>query len=374
MAGTVKLEKSGGKTLPLYEQIRHRIRQRIDSKALMVGQRLPAISSLVKEYQVDYRTIRSALLLLEQDGVIACEQRKGAVVIQGGSTARKLSLAVVWASPVDYSMMKFREGMQEYAEANGIVFRNYSSPQGHEGALEVLEKIEDYSVDGVILLPFFTNEYIAAIKKLSEKQFPMVLLRGVPDLPANVVCADDGSAIYEATHYLIEKYHRPAYLVIPNLGLEDLQARYDGYVRAMSDAGYDNNIEQYVSWIEVNDRDPKYWPVDKKWMPGFFAAQRLLDRNIPFPASVVCSSDYTARGVYEAAAKRKLVIGRDVMVASQSDLPMAGLMDPGLTTVKTGFKEIGFEAAKLLHDIITGKVTQPVHIHVPGKLIVRESA
>ncbi len=38
------------------------------------------------------------------------------------------------------------------------------------------------------------------------------------------------------------------------------------------------------------------------------------------PLSVVCTNDTAARGLYEAAAERGLVVGRDVAVVSFDDL------------------------------------------------------
>lgn len=53
------LEKKG-KSLPLCEQIRNQLRQKIDSEVLDPGRSLPPISVLMKEYQVNYRAVRLA--------------------------------------------------------------------------------------------------------------------------------------------------------------------------------------------------------------------------------------------------------------------------------------------------------------------------
>jgi LacI family transcriptional regulator len=81
-----------------------------------------------------------------------------------------------------------------------------------------------------------------------------------------------------------------------------------------------------------------------------------------------------ARGVYQAAERRGLVIGRDIMVAGFDDIPMAKFLKPALTTLRQPRIKIGYEAAKLLHQIISKKISKPVHIHLPVELITRESA
>ena len=64
------LDKGSGKSKPLYLQIRQKLADSILADELRPGQRLPNVSKLVREWNVHPRTIKSALDLLEQDGLI----------------------------------------------------------------------------------------------------------------------------------------------------------------------------------------------------------------------------------------------------------------------------------------------------------------
>jgi DNA-binding LacI/PurR family transcriptional regulator len=61
------------------------------------------------------------------------------------------------------------------------------------------------------------------------------------------------------------------------------------------------------------------------------------------------------------------------MVVGMDDLPLAAMLKPGLTTMKAAIDEIGFEAAKLLHQIIEKNIQPPIHIRLPLELTIRGS-
>jgi LacI family transcriptional regulator len=113
--------------------------------------------------------------------------------------------------------------------------------------------------------------------------------------------------------------------------------------------------------------------MDKKVHASDLVAERLL-AQAQLPVSVMCFNDYTAWGVYHAAEKRGLVIGRDVTVIGFDDIPLAKLLKPSMTTIRQPRNQVGYEAAKLLHQMILGKISKPVHLHLPVEFILRDSA
>jgi DNA-binding LacI/PurR family transcriptional regulator len=280
----------------------------------------------------------------------------------------------MWASPQhDYAQIKRHEGTRKYAEEHGLKFTNFITPR-HEDILEALNKIEDYSLDGVILYPYADVRYKVVLQKLIDKKFPVVLSRSCHSLPLSTVMSNDGVGEYQATHYLIDKYHRPAYYLTASAeSPQDAPERYEGYKDAMRDAGFGNLIEKYTCIGEVLENDPIYYGKEKHYRPGFAAVGRAVDR-IECPASVLSENDSNVPDIYDNAARKGLVIGKDLMVVGFDDLPLAKLLKPSLTTVHAHIEELGYEAGKLLHRLIKQEVQPPVHIHLPLKLIIRESA
>ncbi len=345
---------------------------------------LPTEVELAKAYAVSRMTIRKTLAMLEDNGEIQRLPQGGAVVKatqDGGAhttrrqaTNEKVSIAGVWAAEPSDLLNGIREGIKQYAEEAGLDVQIFLSSKGHEEALEVLNHIDHYGVDGVIVWPYANEAYASSLERLVKRDFPIVCVdRLIGNVWPSSVEVDNAAGIYQATHYLIEKYHRPAYIIRLPLEHKTNQDRYAGYCHAMMEAGFGSLIESYTIPMEVSDSDPTYWPMGKNWLPGFQAAERFLDR-VEFPVSIICMNDMAAQGLYEAVKKRDLVIGKDIAATGFDDMLLARLLKPSLTTMRQPKERIGYEAGRLVHRLIRREVKPPVHIHLSVELIVRESA
>jgi LacI family transcriptional regulator len=316
------------------------------------------------------------LVKTPQGGMVVPVQKsvdnESTVVDASPRTERKLSMALVSASGIYYSTTQRLSGMERYAEENGLKFTSFLVPN-HEEALEVLSHVMEYEIDGVVVTPYRDERYLSALKTLVEKKFPVVLQNRLDPLPISSVMSSDGVGAYHVTHYLIEKYQRPVYYICSSSSSEVTPERHEGYKNAMKDAGLGEFIEAYTCVMEILNSDSEYWAEEKTWFAGFTAADKLLSK-IKFPASIFCENDFDAQGVYEAAKKHQLVIGKDVMVAGFDDYPLAKLLKPGLTTCRAFPEKLGYEEGRLLHRLIKKEVQPPVHIRLPMQLMVRDSA
>jgi DNA-binding LacI/PurR family transcriptional regulator len=353
------------------------------------GTLLPSDQALAKEYSVSRMTMRKVLTILAEEGQVVKLPQKGVLVpqrkegreAQGDGrksdslqTSRRVTIAAVWAAEPDAHLVGIGEGVKKYAGENEFQLQMMLSPNGHERAMDVLRNVERYRLDGIILMPYGMENYFSAVKRLGEKGFPVVCLgRLVNDIWSGSVDHDNAAGIYRATQYLIEKYNRPVHMIASPTIHQTCVDRYMGYCRAMEDAGYESLIEQYTLRLDVTEYDPTYWPMGKKYLPGFMAGERLLEKA-ECPISVVCNNDYIALGVYESVKKRGLVVGKDVAVVGFDDIPVAARAIPPLTTVRQVPVNTGYFAARLLHQIILGEIKSPEAIHLPAELIVRESA
>jgi LacI family transcriptional regulator len=345
---------------------------------------LPAEETLAERYQVTRKTMRKSLAILSQHQPILKLPQGGAIIpgsgMAGGkdtepAAERKVSIAAVWSSIPDGHQIEISEGIETYArEHEKVHLRTLFSAQGYKDAIHLLTHIEDSQWDGIIIEPYPDEDYLNAVKNLAEKNFPVVCVdRRIEGVPVSSVQVCNTAGMYRATRYLIDKFHCPVFLLSSKIEQSTLVDRYEGYRHAMGDSGYDQLIQPQTYEIKISETDPRYWPVEKKWLPGYLLAEEFLKHHAP-PLSVVCANDNMARGLYEAAAKAGLAIGTDIAVVSFDDLPMAKLMKPALTTVHQPRNQIGYEAAKLLHRLILGKDKPPQHIQLPVELIVRESA
>jgi DNA-binding LacI/PurR family transcriptional regulator len=357
----------------------------IGSGRFTAGGLLPTENHLAQEYKVSRRTIRRAVEMLTEKSVLQKLPNRGVLVpatetgfgsegVSAAATERKRSIAAIWAAEPDTLIVEVRKGIMEYAAGAGIDFKIFLSSTGHDEALDALKNVRQSQVDGVIVLPYAHEEYISALEVMAGEKFPLVCLdRRVGNVPASSVQGDCGGGMYEATHYLIEKYRRPVFYLSHAMDNSAVLDNYGGYKRAMIDLGYAKVVEEHTCVANISDRDPSYWPMDKKHLAVMPVAEKLL-KQVQLPVSIACVNDYVAHGVYELAGELGLTVGKDIHLVGFGDMPLSKLLKPGLTTIGRNIKSMGYESAKLLHQLIKKEVEPPVHIHLPVELIVRGSA
>jgi DNA-binding GntR family transcriptional regulator len=66
---------------PDYQRIANEIRAKISSGELKPGDRLPSISQLQKQYAVSAQPVKSALLVLQTEGLVEGHQGRGVFVV-----------------------------------------------------------------------------------------------------------------------------------------------------------------------------------------------------------------------------------------------------------------------------------------------------
>jgi DNA-binding LacI/PurR family transcriptional regulator len=87
----------------------------------------------------------------------------------------------------------------------------------------------------------------------------------------------------------------------------------------------------------------------------------------------VGSVDTVGYNLCRRLTERGVRVPEDVSVIGYDDLPVAGYVDPPLTTVHQPMREVGALAADVLLDLITGLDREPGPHLLPASLVVRKS-
>jgi DNA-binding LacI/PurR family transcriptional regulator len=346
------------------------------------GTLLPTESELARLHGVTPKTLRKSFAILAERGQVVRLPQRGVLVPKndssnssfadsGSQTAKKISIATFWAMAPDYALAQRLAGIRRYTENHNIQFRDYLASTNEE-TLDALEHVEDYGVDGVIVYLYKDPRYTAVIARLLEKRFPVVTFRAMDNLPVSFVGSDLMGG-YTATHYLIHKYQRPVYYITERVEGDCAPERFNAYHSAMVDAGFGELVDSHTWRMETDSMDTTYWPLEKKWLPGYHTAKKYL-AQVKTPISIFTANSYVASGVYKAAEEYGLAIGKDICLVGMDDLPLCTRLKPTMTTLRTNIEEFGFEAARLLHQMVLKKIQPPIYLRLPWELIERESA
>jgi DNA-binding LacI/PurR family transcriptional regulator len=190
---------------------------------------------------------------------------------------------------------------------------------------------------------------------------------------ANVDCVtvDNVHGSTMATQHLLDLGHRRIGFLSGPIETESRSDRYDGYRAALAAAG----IAPRRAWLWDGQGDAAEDFGDAAAADlGTAGAVELLSRPEPVTA-IVAINDMYALGAYAAVRSAGLKVGRDLSVVGFDDIVLAGLVEPGLTTIRQPIRLMAKSAVdrlvgRLHPDTDAGRVVQ--HDFKP-ELVVRAS-
>ncbi|MHB9036757.1 MAG: LacI family DNA-binding transcriptional regulator [Armatimonadota bacterium] len=256
------------------------------------------------------------------------------------------------------------QGAASEAEALGVhvVYATCSySPDTPSSEIELPRILSARGlIDGVVLAG--TN-YPNILKAIEDLGLPYVLFG------TNLVTENDayvGSAVYvnseeggyQATAHLLSLGHRKI-IFIGDVSQPWHRRRYQGFVRAMTEAGL-----HHSSAVGFADKS------DLKM--GFDAVNDLCDRGEEFTALFV-SGDMGAYGAMRALSNRGIRVPEDVSVVGFSDMELAQLTDPPLTTIRVPKQEIGARCMDMLNAAVSSGSLRRQPEVLPVQLVLRMS-
>jgi len=244
----------------------------------------------------------------------------------------------------------------------------YAGQKGYDVLISLQQQSDDWGTDygfsrradGIIFLGCKDYQsYTHKFEYLNEVGDPWVVW-GVdrPDCAKLCIGSDNEGGAYAAVQHLIGLGRtRIAYLGKSSIEHPEFKERYEGYCRALKDAGLP--IEEALHADVFLEREE-----------GVAAIDTMLDDGIPFDA-VFAATDLLAMGAMQELIKRGVRVPEDVSVMGFDDLWVCSSLSPSLSTVRQDTEA----AAKALIDGLSCLIeNEPVHVtRMPTQLVIRES-
>ncbi|BDG62356.1 LacI family DNA-binding transcriptional regulator [Caldinitratiruptor microaerophilus] len=249
-------------------------------------------------------------------------------------------------------------GVEDAAARAGyaVILCNTDRDPAHEE--HYLAILRQRQVDGLVLIA----SSAAVGHRIARADFPAVVFvdRVPPGAEADAVVVDNREGVRTATRHLLGLGHRRIAFVGGSAGSGTSEDRLAGYLAALAEAGL--------------NPDPGHIRAGDFTYDGGYAAGRALLGSPDRPTAVVAANDLMAIGVLRAAAELGLRVPDDVAVVGYDDIPLAGMLNPPLTTVAQPTYEMGERAARMLLERLAGKAPpEPRRVVLPARLVVRRS-
>lgn len=235
--------------------------------------------------------------------------------------------------------------------------------ESFENEKAILREFGSGRVDGVLMSVSSETTSCQHITDLIEKEVPVVFFdRVLDEVDTDKIVTNDFESGYAATRHLIEKgCKKIAYLAISK-SLSISNNRMEGYKKALAD----HNIKFEASDIVLCTNDPVY---------NSDIVKALL-RQKKRPDGIVASVEKLTTTVYQACNDLQIAIPGQVRIVCFSNLEIATILHPSLTTITQPAFEMGRSAATVLLKALDKKNdNQPKkQLVIPSTLIIRGSS
>lgn len=334
-----------------YVQIASLLRAQIQQGVYKSTMRLPTEMELAETYQVNRQTVRRALALLTQEGLIERHQGSGSYIKETPATHRNI-IAILATYINDYIFPAILQDAQTIFAGKGYSTLVYCTHNQVSEEREILKHILNNPVSGLLVEGTKTalpNPNLDLYEKLQSAGIPVVFLHGTYSAIPQTVCVSDddfqgGSLV---TRSLIKKGHQQFAGIFKS---DDIQGphRYFGFASALRDAG-----------LPLPDKSILWYSTEEKKLiidhDNALLLQHFIKKSLKDATAVVCYNDEIAFALIGALIESGIRVPEDISVVSFDNSTYSEFCSVKITSLAHGTRHIGRIAADRLVNMLQGK-------------------
>jgi len=216
-------------------------------------------------------------------------------------------------------------------------------------------------VDAVIYVGMFNRDISGIVTDMNK---PIVIAYSTSsDEHAYSVTYENEDAAAELTRHVIESGHKRIAVITGLAHTAPAQMRLKGINKAFKEAGLilDSALVRNGDWERGT---------------GYTCMKDLLEcERDALPTAVLAMNDLMAVGAMDAIRESNLRVPEDISVVGFDNREVSEFVFPKLTTVEIDLKGIGYAAAQMVTQKLsgTGEYADMRNIVIPSKLLTRET-
>lgn len=329
------------KAAPKYLELVKWINEQIQEKKLVAGQKMYSENELKEMFGVSRQTVRHAISVLEQDGIIRRVQGSGTYINDNRlvNLAKRMRVSVVTTYVDGYIFPRTIQGIENVLLEAGysvqIAFTNNQNGRERTILEDIISRDE---VAGIIVETTksgIPNPNLHLYQEIRKRRIPIIFINSYyPQLKIPHVSINDHMAGWKMTKHLIAMGHREIGGIFK---LDDGQGRlrYSGYMDAILDAGLEVD-DTRILWVDTED---------VKHLEKL--TEKILDR-FKGCTGLFCYNDEVAFGVLDILKKNGIRVPKDISIVGVDDSELAVLGEVAITSAPHPMEELGKKAAENL--------------------------
>lgn len=351
----------------LYKKVFEDLKNKILNQEYSCGDILPSEREIGEIYSVERTTVRKALQLLVEEGVVEKKAGKGTVVIYSNNNfpttigkIEKKSIAFLLPQSKDdnnkitqpfYSQLFYSAEKLCQKKGYSLVYSTL-----HEED-DILEFIENNKYAGII---FVSNISPQHIDKAISKKIPSVVVNGYNNKIPSIL-ADNFLGMYKACKFLVNNGHRKIALITGDKEYITNTERFRGCRTAL--------IESSIPIKKDYILGGNSWEFEE----GFRLTKELLTSGKEIPTAIIGFNDRLALGAMQAVQKFGLQVPKDISVIGFDNSEQSLYSSPYLTTTEINIPLMAQATITTLLQLIENYELYPIKILTPVSFIKRSS-
>lgn len=343
------------------------IQNYIKDRRLSEGQQIPTESQLSTDIGVSRVTVRRALSMLREHGVLYSIHGSGHYVGEGAGDSLLVQEQPSYIVPLIISNMDsaFRgleiiQGAQDYLSSRNckLTVNVTNGDSARERQL-----VQAFSRDGtecMMIMPTFSDHNADMYFDLIRNGSQLVFIDKKPNINCNYVASDNIMGGYLATKHLIEQGHeRIAFLSRETpVQASSVVQRAQGYHFALREHGLPVR-EDYELFMSFNSD---------------FSAHlgQLLSLSEP-PTAIFALNDGDAIAVLNYLHRHSIRVPEEMALIGFDNLSLTAHSYPTVSSVDQPFYRLGCKAAEIALKLLTHPTEDYRNVFLPVTLIPRES-
>ncbi|MDI3520330.1 MAG: hypothetical protein PWQ17_955 [Anaerophaga sp.] len=318
--------------VPKFRQLVESVNNAISEKRLNIGDHLPSVNQVCKEYQLSRDTVFKAYSLLKEQGVIESVPNKGYFIAK--EIRRVFLFLDTFKAYKEVLYDSFFKNLPENVIAD-VHFHHYNPDVFRKQVEESIGKYAKY-----VIMPFDHPSMPDTLGLLPEDKLLLIDWNIYATETSNVLYQDFGKPVMDELEkilHLVRKYKKfvfvyPEYTNHPYDSVEYFKKfcrkhhiKYD----VLKDSSL-FEIEKGVAYLSVSDR--------------------ILGRFL------------------EQTREKQLEPGKDVGFISYNETPMKKFIYKGITVISTDFRMLGMKAAEFVANDTSMRICVPTTIRVRESL------
>ena len=344
----------------LTEQIARNLQQGITA--------LPTEAQLADQYRVSRQTVRAALALLREKGLIESRQGSGSYATGLSPDTSGNLIPILIASSQEYIYPQLLADIRSALGERGYQLQIYPTDNDASKERQILLSLLETPPRGLIVegsksaLPTPNTDLY---EKLKAEGTRLLFLHNIYDVLAKEVCIKDDNYYggYLLASHLVELGHTS---IAGLFKIDDRQGpeRYLGAVSCLHDLGLEL-MDSHVGWFQSPDINALEQRQDTRFLAAF------IRERLSGCSAVICYNDEIAYWLMKELFYAHIQVPRDISVVCFDNSYLSDLSKVRITTLTHKPHEMGNCVAETMIRLLQG--IPVVSQEIPWELVRKES-